>query len=158
MYYLLLHKGTIAYILYWHGLCHKNNNNYFHYFPLSGIESPLTLSSQLTEWWAKFRHTTKCILYLACLEVNLKYNGIHHSIIAFVTHLQDIAKPRTTNSKRIWCNWRIWCKHSQLQKLYGWMRLFAIYESYVNVYISFTTALISGIWALRIIMRIEFGI
>jgi len=27
-----------------------------------------------------------------------------------------------------------------------------------NVYISFTTALISGIWALRIIMRIEFGI
>ena len=36
--------------------------------------------------------------------MNLKYNRIHHSIIAFVTHLWDIAKPHTTNSKRIWYN------------------------------------------------------
>ena len=38
------------------------------------------------------------------------------------------------------------------------MGLCAIYESYVNVYISFAIVLISGNRALRIIMRIDFGI
>ena len=108
-------------------------------FPLLGIDSPLTLSSQLTECWAKFLFCTK-IDFISCVLFGEKYNEQHHSIFAFilVPHNNNtcVHTPQKDRDRLVWCKYEYLQNYiAALYLRYQWVYplLLVIYQRFILI-------------------------